>query len=98
MQENHDERLRESLGALEDALADDGHTYYAAERHVADFVTHATMCRTRVDLPPGAFRDFVTRACRMTRRSRCLSDMWIAEDALRAAACDALHDLIMEGV
>lgn len=91
-------RLRESVADLEHALASDGYTWNAVDRHVDDLVTHAMMCRERVDLPPGAFRDFVTRACRMTRRSRFLSDLWLADDPLRTAACEALHDLIMEGV
>lgn len=90
--------LRESIAELEHALASDGYTWNAVDRHVDELVAHANLCRTRVDLPPGAFRDFVARACRMTRRSRCLSDLWLADDALRTAACNALHDLIMEGV
>ena len=90
--------LRESIAELEHALASDGYTWNAVDRHVDELVAHANLCRTRVDLPPGAFRDFVTRAARMTRRSRAYSDLWLADDALRTAACNALHDLIMEGV
>jgi len=94
----NDVRLRESLDALDDALTDDGYSSVAAERHVDELVTHATMARARTDLPPGAFRDFVTSANRMTRKSRFLSDLWICEEPLRRAACEALHDLIMEDV
>ena len=68
------------------------------------FFTHALMCRTKVDSPAGALRDFATRTCKMTRND---SKLWIfreynddnADDvAERRAACEALHDLIMEGV
>ena len=95
-----DERLRESLAALDDALTAEGFTYNAAERHVHELVSHASMARARADAPPGAFRDFVARAGWMTRTSRVMDDMRsvIASEPLRRAACEALHDLIMEGV
>ena len=91
-------RLRESIAELEHALASDGYTWNAVDRHVDELVAHANLCRTRVDLPPGAFRDFVARAARMTRRSRIVQDIVFTSDTVRTAACNALHDLIMEGV
>jgi len=68
------------------------------------FFTHALLCRTKVDSPPGAFRDFAARTCKMTRRDTKLRMFheYVNDNeddkAERRAACEALFDLIMEGV
>lgn len=69
---------------------------------------HAANCRVRSDLPnpdgPASgifYRRFVVRACEMTRRFSLVSAFNTAsheETRERAAACEALHDLIMDGV
>ena len=63
---------------------------------------HAMMCRMRTDEPPGAMRDFVDKTSQMTRAHLRSASFWKAESfcaaLLRRADCEALHDLIMEGV
>jgi hypothetical protein len=64
-------------------------------------VTHASVCRRRADEPESALRDFIARACKMTRndpRVYSFNDEGPEYAAERRAACEALHDLIMEGV
>ena len=64
-------------------------------------MAHACVCRARADAPVGsAFRAFVAYASRMTRKDKYLwalthSSLYREE---HAAACEALFDLIMEGV
>lgn len=91
-------QLQNSVAAFKNALFDEGHANYSVEAYVASLITHATMCRTRADLPPGAFRDFVTKASEMTRNERALLYIEYHNDLVVRAACEALHDLIMEGV
>jgi len=88
-----------SVRLFEDALFVAGYTLSGIDHHVDSLVTHATMCRSRADLKPGAFRDFVRRGSRMTRNTRCMQDIVTGDkSAILAVACDALHELIMEGV
>jgi len=73
-------------------------------RYVNAIITHAMMCRAKVDAPSEAFRAFVARTCKMTRQSGEVCYFHEQEDddptaiAERRAACEALFDLIMEGV
>lgn len=88
----------EHLGLI---LSRHGMSREGVARHLNAIVTHASVCRTRADSPPGAFRDFVRAASRMTRRDKRLVAMVSPEDCYDGepeAACEALHDLIMEGV
>ena len=63
---------------------------------------HAMMCCARVDAAPGAFRDFASRTSKMTRSDPRVAVFNNPESfcpvEVRRAACEALHDLIMEGV
>lgn len=73
-------------------------------RVVDAFFTHALVCRAKVDAPSEGFRAFAARTCKMTRQDSKLYIFREQEDdeaediAERRAACEALHDLIMEGV
>ena len=91
-------QLKNSVAAFTDALLAEGHTQRSAGVYADSIITHANMCRTRADLPPSAFRDFVTKASRMTRKARNLDELAYHESEVQRAACEALHDLIMEGV
>jgi hypothetical protein len=91
-------QLQNSVAAFKEALLAEGHTQRSADVYADSLVTHANMCRTRADLPPGAFRDFVTKASRMTRKARNLDELAYHGADVQRAACEALHDLIMEGV
>lgn len=91
-------QLQDSVAAFKDALLSEGHSYYSAEVFINSLITHANMCRTRADLPSSAFRDFVTKASYMTRDSRTMLDIQYHSKSTITAACEALHDLIMEGV
>lgn len=72
-----------------------------ANQNVGALSAHAMVCRARADAPPGAFRDFVavtgwwTRGDKFLRIFNDTGDEYAEE---RRAACEALHDLIMEGV
>lgn len=64
-------------------------------------VTHASVCRRRADESQGTLREFIARACKMTRNGpqvHVFNDDGPEYAAERRAACEALHDLIMEGV
>lgn len=86
----------DSVEALRLALTSSGCSPYGAQVHVESLVLHACVCRTRADTTTaGGFRELVSYTCDMTRK-----DMGV--DNLRrdftTAACEALFDLIMEGV
>jgi len=91
----------QSVIDFHDLLVRNGIAIRIASSAVAALSAHAMVCRVRADTPPGAFRDFVTRANKMTRNDTRVSifndtgDDYAEE---RRAACEALHDLIMEGV
>lgn len=91
-------QLQDSVIAFEYALLADGHSHHSVDVYTNSLIIHANMCRTRADLPPSAFRDFVTKASHMTRSSRVMLDIQYHDEATARAACEALHDLIMEGV
>lgn len=90
----------ESLLALRSELLNSGYAPNSAEFHIDALMVHACMCRTRADTPTaGAFRELVTYTCELTRKDGCVGNL--ADDidpTVREAACDALFDLIMEGV
>ena len=93
----------QSVINLQTTLMRNGCTTTGASQAIVSLVTHASMCRARADAPPGPFRAFVVEACRRTRKDRlmdALGDMdlcdWVTAE--RRAACEALFDLIMEGV
>lgn len=91
----------DSVNRLREALIDSGYGY--ADNHIDALVTHACVCRTRADSPPGAFREFVVVACDMTRSDRHVVDMRadMADGGypdISTALPEALFDLIMEGV
>jgi len=69
---------------------------------VKALVAHACVARNRADAAPDSvFRLFTVYTGRMTRadpRVRIFNDADRAYSDERAAACEALHDLIMEGV
>lgn len=72
-----------------------------ADDVVAAMVTHASVCRRRADEPQGALREFIVRACKMTRndpRVYVFNDDGPEYADENRVACEALHDLIMEGV
>ena len=82
-------------------LVNTGSSSRRAEDVVSAMVTHASVCRRRADEPKGALRDFIARACKMTRdspRVYIFNDDGPQYADERRAACEALHDLIMEGV
>ena len=89
---------QDSVEAFRDALQQEGHSRESAEAYSDSLITHATMCRARVELPLGTHRDFVAKTCSMTRKSRILGEIHYHGAAVQRAACEALHDLIMEGV
>ncbi len=74
-----------------------------ANCRVGDLLAHALVCKTRADTQRGAFREFVVYACKMTRGQQSGifligGDAGKVFDDERTAACEALFDLIMEGV
>lgn len=91
-------QLQDSVEAFRDALLAEGHTHYSVEVYASSLITHANMCRSRADLSPSAYRDFVTKASKMTRNDRAMRTIEEHEPETRRAACEALFDLIMEGV
>ena len=82
-------------------LVNTGWSSRTADDVVSAMVTHASVCRRRADEPESALREFIAHACKMTRTS---PRVYIFNDdgpdyaEERRAACEALHDLIMEGV
>ena len=91
----------QSVIAFHDLLVRNGISARVAPQNVFALSAHAMVCRARADAPSGAFREFVTATGRMTRDDKFLrifndtGDEYAEE---RRAACEALHDLIMEGV
>lgn len=91
----------QSVIAFHDLLVRNGISARVAPQNVFALSAHAMVCRARADAPSGAFREFVTATGRMTRDDKFLrifndtGDEYADE---RRAACDLLHDLIMEGV
>ena len=82
-------------------LVETGSSSREADDVVSAMVTHASVCRRRADESEGALRDFIARACKMTRTSPrvyAFNDDGPEYAAERRAACEALHDLIMESV
>lgn len=95
----------DSVKRLRDALIDSGYSPqdYGADEHIDALVTHACVCRTRADTPAGAFREFVAKACDMTRADRHMTNLRAdmtdgGYPDIAAAMPEALFDLIMEGV
>ncbi len=93
----------QSIARLRHALIDSGYTTVGADSCINAITTHACVCRTRADTGHGAFRDFVTRACDMTRSDYRMgnlrSDMRSGEyHEIAAAVPDVLFYLIMDGV
>ena len=91
----------QSVIDLYDMLVHNGVSTSIAPQNVAALAAHAMVCRARADAPPGAFRDFVAMTGLMTRDDKFLrifNDDGPEYAEERRAACEALHDLIMEGV
>lgn len=91
----------QSVHYLRRLLISHGLSHFDAGRYVDALVTHASVCRARSDAPLGAFRSFVNAASRMTRSDYFVTRLATPDDRYAgesAAACEALHDLIMEGV
>ena len=82
-------------------LVDTGSSSRTADDVVSAMVTHASVCRRRADEPESALREFIAHACKMTRTSprvHAFNDDGPECAEERRVACEALHDLIMEGV
>ena len=91
----------QSVTAFHDLLVRNGVSVRVAPGNVYALSAHAMVCRARADAKPGTFRDFVAVTARMTRsdtRVSIFNDTDAAYADERRAACEALHDLIMEGV
>lgn len=84
--------VMQSIITLGQTMVRLGFSHLTARRYTCALVTHATMCRARADSAAGALRDFIRVAADMTRIDAAPSEVF------SAAACEALHDLIMEGV
>lgn len=63
---------------------------------------HACVLRTKTDAQSPAFRAFAVRAAKYSRQGRHVRWLrWLAKldpDGVSPLTCEALHDLIMEGV
>ena len=91
--------MPKSVYNLFNALVHEGYSDISAENHIACLTTHACVARTRTDAS-GAFRAFATIAGHHSRNDpwfRDMADGWVS-DLVGDLACEALHDLIMEGV
>lgn len=89
----------DSIAALRTELLKSGYSPGGIDGHVDDLVIHACMCRIRADTPtPSGFRELVAYTCKMTRGGRVGNLADDIDQGVRTAACEALFDLIMEGV
>ena len=91
----------QSVIDFHDLLVRNGISTRIAPQNVFALSAHAMVCRARADAPHGAFREFVTATGWWTRGDKFLrifNDTGPDYADERRAACEALHDLIMEGV
>ncbi len=91
----------QSVIDLQYTIMRNGVSATVARYNAAALSAHAMVCRARADAPLGPFRDFVVVTGCMTRDDKFLCIFKDASDEYadeRRAACEALHDLIMEGV
>lgn len=91
----------QSVIDLRDTIMRNGVSATVACYNAAALSAHAMVCRAKADAPSGPFRDFVVVTGWMTRDDKFLrifSGTSPEYAAVRRAACEALHDLIMEGV
>lgn len=91
--------LPESISRLNTALATERMSAHRA-RHTLDALTaHAACCQAKADTT-GYARELFAYAASMTRADRYYAANLVLADAptVVSAACDALYDLIMEGV
>lgn len=91
----------QSVIDFHDMLVKTGSSSRTADDVVAAMVMHASVCRRRADETESALREFIAHACKMTRASprvHAFNDPAADYADERRAACEALHDLIMEGV
>lgn len=76
-----------------------GYNHESADAHGDALMLHACVLRAKTDAVAPAFRAFAVRAAKYSRQGRHVR--WLAEpdpDGVLPLACEALHDLIMEGV
>lgn len=76
-----------------------GHNYDSADAHGDALMLHACVLRTKADAQSPAFRVFAVRAAKYSRQGRHVR--WLAKldpNGVLPLSCEALHDLIMEGV
>lgn len=88
------------MARLSAALRDHEHLSALRTIHTTNaLAAHAAVCRAKVDAT-GHARDLFSYASTMTRADRYYVGNLVLADApaTMSAACDALHDLIMEGV
>lgn len=91
--------LPESISRLNTALTMERMSAHRARMTLDALTAHAACCRAKADTS-GAAAEFFSCAAGMTRADRYYVANLVLADAtaVTSAACEALHDLIMEGV